>query len=60
MASPKPQSDKKAAKAARAIQRAIKNNNPAKEPPTVGKPIIIDPPDVAKPSIDDPGKKPSE
>jgi hypothetical protein len=52
--------EKKVAKAAKAVQRAIKKDNPAKEPPTVGKPVIIDPPDVAKPSIDDPGKKPSE
>jgi hypothetical protein len=32
-------------KAAKALQRAIKKDNPAKEPPTVGKPVIIDPSD---------------
>ena len=34
------QSDKRAAKAAKAIQRAIRKDNPAKESPTVGKPVI--------------------
>ena len=60
---PKPthgQSDKRAAKAGRAVQRAIRKDNPAKEPPTVGKPVIIDPPDEAKPTIKDPGKRKPE
>jgi hypothetical protein len=35
-------------KAARALQRAIRKDNPAKEPPTVGKPVIVDP---AEPSV---------
>ena len=35
-------------------------DNPAKEPPTVGKPVIIDPPDEAKPTIKDPGKRKPE
>jgi hypothetical protein len=44
--------DKQAAKAGKAVQRAIRKDNPAKEPPTVGKPIIIDPPDETKPPSD--------
>lgn len=56
MTFPKQPSDKKAAKAAKAVQRAIKKDNPAKEPPTVGKPVIIDPAD-AKPPSDGPAKK---
>jgi hypothetical protein len=36
----KPASSKKAA---RAVQRAIRKDNPAKEPPIVGKPVIVDP-----------------
>ena len=48
MTNPKPPTEKKAPKAAKAIQRAIKKNNPAKESPTVGKPVIIDPADDAK------------
>jgi hypothetical protein len=43
-----------------ARQRAIRKDNPAKEPPTVGKPVIIDPPDDAKPAVKDPGKKKRE
>jgi hypothetical protein len=31
-------------KAAKALQRAIRKDNPAKEPPTVGKPVIVDSP----------------
>lgn len=42
MTPPKQPSDKKAAKAAKAVQRAIKKDNPAKDPPTVGKPVIDD------------------
>jgi hypothetical protein len=49
--------DKQAAKAAKAIQRAIRKDNPAKEPPTVGKPVIIEPPDQAKPAVKDPDKQ---
>ena len=53
----RPRTDKKAAKAAKAVQRAIRKDNPAKEPSTVGKPVIIDPPDEAKPAVKDPDKK---
>ena len=49
--------DKQAAKAAKAVQRAIRQDNPAKEPPTVGKPVIIDPPDQARPAVKEPGRK---
>ena len=49
--------DKQAAKAAKAVQRAIRKDNPAKEPPTVGKPVIIDPPDEANPAVKDPDKQ---
>jgi hypothetical protein len=49
-------SDKRATRAARAVQRAIGKDNPAKEPPTVGKPVIIDPPEDAKPAVKDPDK----
>ena len=55
--STRPQPDKRAAKAAKAVQRAIRKDNPAKEPPTVGKPVIIDPPGEAKPAVEDPGKR---
>jgi hypothetical protein len=48
--------DKQAAKAAKAVQRAIRKDNPAKEPPTVGKPVIIDPPET-KPAVKYPDKK---
>ena len=51
MTGPPDQPDKQAAKAAKAVQRAIRKDNPAKEPPTVGKPVIIDPPDEVKPAI---------
>ena len=34
-------------KAARALQRAISKDNLAKEPPIVGKPVIVDPPEAA-------------
>jgi len=54
MTAPKQPSDKQTAKAARAVQRAINKDNLAKEPPTVGKPVIIDPPDDSRPAIDDP------
>ena len=30
-------------KSARAVQRAIRRDNPAKERPMVGKPVIVDP-----------------
>ena len=30
-------------KSAKAVRRAIAKSNPTKEPPTVGKPVIIDP-----------------
>jgi hypothetical protein len=56
----RPQPGKQAAKAAKAVQRAIRKDNPAKEPPTVGKPVIIDPPDEAKPTVKEPGKKKQE
>jgi hypothetical protein len=57
---PKPQPDKRTDKAAKAIQRAIRKDNPAKEPPTVGKPVIIDPPDEARPAVKEPQiKKPA-
>jgi hypothetical protein len=54
------QSDRRAAKAARAVQRAIKKDNPTKEPPTVGKPVIIDPPDEGKPAVREPDKRKPE
>jgi hypothetical protein len=41
-------SERRAAKAAKALQRAIRKDNPAKEAPTVGKPVIIDPPEKLK------------
>ena len=50
------QSEKRAAKAAKAVQRAIRKDNPAKEPPTVGKPVIIEPPGEVKPAVKDPDK----
>jgi hypothetical protein len=59
---PKPirsRTDKKAAKAAKSVQRAIRKDNPPKEPPTVGKPVIIDPPDEAKPAVKGPDTKTS-
>jgi hypothetical protein len=52
--------DKQADKAAKAVQRAIRKDNPAKEPPTVGKPVIIDPTDEATPAVKEPQvKKPA-
>jgi hypothetical protein len=55
---PKPtQPDKQAAKAAKAVRRAIRKDNPAKEPPTVGKPVIIDPTDQAARPAKEPGRK---
>ena len=38
------------AKAAKAVQRAIRKDNPANEPPTVGKPVIVDPADQTRTS----------
>ena len=35
---------------AKAVRRAIAKSNPTKEPPTVGKPVIIDPVAPAKPT----------
>jgi hypothetical protein len=57
MTKPKRRSNKEALKAAKAVQRAIKKDNPAKEPPTVGKPVIIDPADDARPSLKDRASK---
>jgi hypothetical protein len=54
------QADKRTGKAANALQRAIRKDNPVKEPPTVGKPVIIDPPDAKKPAIKDPGRRKEE
>jgi hypothetical protein len=51
------QADERAGKAAKAVQRAIRKGDPSKEPPIVGKPVIIDPPDVKKPSRKDPGRR---
>jgi hypothetical protein len=45
-------------KGARAVRRAISKSNPTKEPPTVGKPVIIDPVAPAKPNPA--GSKPRE
>jgi hypothetical protein len=45
-------------KSARAVRRAIAKSNPTKEPPTVGKPVIIDPVAPAKPNPA--GSKPRE
>ena len=53
-------SGRRAAKAAKAVQRAIKKDNPTKEPPTVGKPVIIDPPDDGKPAVKEPDKRKPE
>jgi hypothetical protein len=39
------------------MRRAIRKDNPVKEPPTVGKPVIIDPPDEARPARKEPDKK---
>jgi hypothetical protein len=52
-----PRADKQAADAAKAMRRAIRKDNPAKVPPTVGKPVIIDPPDEARPALKEPEKK---
>ena len=38
-------------KRAEAIRRAIAKSDPSKEPPTVGKPVIIDPVAPAKPNL---------
>jgi hypothetical protein len=46
-----PRRQSRTAKAAKAVQRAIRKDNPAKEPPTVGKPVIIDP------AVPDPGER---
>jgi hypothetical protein len=54
---PKPTSPQPDKRAAKAVQRAIRKDNPAEEPPTVGKPVIIDPTDEAKPAVEDPDKK---
>jgi hypothetical protein len=54
---PNPPPDKEAAKSAKAVQRAIKKDSPAREPPNVGKPVIIDPTNDAKPTIKEPDKK---
>jgi hypothetical protein len=35
-------------KGAKAVQRAIVKSNPTKEPPTVGKPVIVDPAEPAR------------
>jgi hypothetical protein len=43
MPSKRSPADKRAARTAKAVLRAIKKDKPAKEPPTVGKPVIIDP-----------------
>jgi hypothetical protein len=43
---PQPKSaerDKRVDKAAKAVLRAIKKTRPARERPTVGKPVIVDP-----------------
>jgi hypothetical protein len=50
---PKPKSserDKRVDKAAKAVQRAIKKTRPARERPTVGKPVIVDPVDDGAPA----------
>ena len=52
-----PRTDKQAADAAKAMRRAIRKDNPVKEPPTVGKPVIIDPPDETRPARKEPDKK---
>lgn len=60
---PKPtrrQADKRAGKAAMAVQRAIRKDNPVKESPTVGKPVIIDPPDEKKPAIKNSARRKQE
>ena len=49
--------DKRAAKAAKAVQRDIRKDNPAKEPPTVGKSVIIEPPGEEKPAVKTPDKQ---
>jgi hypothetical protein len=36
-------SDPSTLKSAKAVQRAIRRDNPAKERPMVGKPVIVDP-----------------
>mgnify|MGYP003694533707 CR=1 FL=1 len=43
---------------AKAVRRAIARSNPTKEPPTVGKPVIIDPVARARPTPAD--RKPQE
>jgi hypothetical protein len=43
---------------AKAVRRAIAKSNPTKEPPTVGKPVIIDPVAPARPTAAD--RKPPE
>jgi len=45
-------------KGAKALRRAIAKSNPTKEPPTVGKPVIIDPVAPARPNPA--GSKPRE
>ena len=41
---------RQSSKGAEAIRRAIAKSDPSKEPPTVGKPVIIDPVAPAKPN----------
>jgi hypothetical protein len=56
----RPRPDGKAAssgKAARALQRAIRKDNPVKEPPTVGKPVIVDSPGPGHASKRNAGRK---
>ena len=50
------QADRRRAEAAKSVQRAIKEDNPAKERATVGKPVIIDPANGRKPAIKEPKK----
>jgi hypothetical protein len=53
-------SQKSLGKAAKALERAIDKTNPVKEPPTVGKPVIIDPAQAAStvPAVPPDEKKP--
>ena len=47
-------------KAARALQRAIRKDNPVKEPPTMGKPVIVDSPGPRRTSKRNAGRKDRE
>jgi hypothetical protein len=47
---PQDPSARRSAKSAQAIRRAIQRTNPVKEPPTVGKPVIIDPAEPIEPT----------